>query len=360
MPKLLKNLYNEEYITLLSKNIKEHYLAFDSQKFQTTIFDNEFQSRELKNRMRHISTTLGIYLPDEYSKSINILISTFKEMNSSLGLENMIFQDFVEVYGINELSISLKALEAFTIGSSSEFAIRRFILKYPLETMKQMLLWTKSDNEHVRRLASEGSRPRLPWAIALPLFKRQPKEVLEILECLKDDESKYVRKSIANNLNDISKDNPQTVIYITKVWINHSASRDALLKHGCRTLLKESNKDILELFGFSSPNAIKLENFMSLEKVKMGEEFTFSFDLKSNKSLGKLRIEFAMHFLRKNNKHNKKVFKISEGVYEKNQKRIEKNYSFRDISTRVYYEGIQKISIIVNGVVFKEVEFRLF
>ena len=92
----------------------------------------------------------------------------------------------------------------------------------------------------------------------------------------------------------------------------------------------------------------------------MGEEFTFSFDLKSNESLGKLRIEFVMHFLRKNNKRNKKVFKISEGVYEKSQKRIEKTYSFRPISTRVYYEGIQKMSIIVNGVVFKEVDFTLF
>ena len=94
------------------------------------------------------------------------------------GLEAMIFQDFVEVFGLDDLKESLKALEVFTIDSSSEFAIRQFILKYEEETMNQMKLWAKSSNEHLRRLASDGCRPRLPWAIALPKFKENPKMII--------------------------------------------------------------------------------------------------------------------------------------------------------------------------------------
>ena len=360
MAELFKNLYNEEYIELLTKNIKEEFSSFKTQDFTKSIFNKQWKERELKDRMRHISTTLGIYLPNDYLQSIQILKLAFKKMNFSYGLENMIFQDFVEVYGLDELEISLDALEAFTINSSSEFAIRRFILKYPQQSMKQMSLWALSSDEHIRRLASEGSRPRLPWAIALPLFKAQPKEILNILETLKDDESKYVRKSVANSLNDISKDNPQTIIHLTKEWINFSPNRDALLKHGCRTLLKKSDTQTLELFGFTKASHVSLDNFSFNDSVKMGEELAFNFELNAKENLGKLRVEFALHFLRKNDKHNKKVFKISEGIYEKTSKEIKKFYSFKPISTRVYYKGLHRLSIIINGEVFKEVKFMLF
>ena len=361
MAKLLKDLYNEAYLELLCRSIKEHFSDFESSNFTKVIFNKRWKERELKDRMRLIATTLGIYLPQEYKSAIDILKLTFNSMNHPIyALQNMIYQDFVEVYGLNDLKISLDALETFTINSSSEFAIRRFILKYPKESMKQMQIWAISDNEHIRRLASEGSRPRLPWAIALPFFKRQPEEVLEILELLKNDESKYVRKSVANNLNDISKDNPKTVIELTQKWLHYSKNRDALLKHGCRTLLKASDTQVLELFGFSKPTDISLENFTFNEEVKMGEELAFAFELNAKDRLGKLRIEFALHFLRKNGKQNKKVFKIAEGIYSQNSKTFAKKYSFKTISTRVYYRGQQKLTIIINGVVFKEVEFKLF
>ena len=237
-------------------------------------------------------------------------------MNHAYGLENMVFQDFVEVYGRDSFEISMMALEHFTIGSSSEFAIRQFILRYEDRTMKQILLWAESENEHIRQLASEGCRPRLPWAIALPVFKSDPTPVLEILECLKDDSSPYVRKSVANNLNDISKDNPLLVKKLTKEWIGVDTKRDALLKHGCRTLLKASDSEVLSLFSFTKPEHISLKNFTHTQNVKMGEALEFSFELCSSDNLGKLRIEFAIGFLRKNGKHNQKVFKISEGLYE--------------------------------------------
>ena len=359
MAKLLKDLYNEEYIKLLSSNISSTYPLFESEKFTQKIFNKQWPNLALKQRMRHISTTLAYFLPQEYIKAIDILKQTFYKMGDVYMLENMIFQDFVEVYGLEQFEISIAALEVFTINSSSEFAIRQFILQDTKRTIDQMLVWSQSKNEHIRRLASEGCRPRLPWAVSLPVFKKDPHLILAILEQLKDDESTYVRKSVSNNLNDISKDHPKIVINLTKSWIGVSKTRDALLKHGCRTLLKASNKEVLELFGFSKPSNIYFKNFVYTQKLKIGEDLEFSFDLESDKSLGKLRVEFNLQLLRKNKKHNSKIFKISEFQTQDKLKSISKKYSFKPITTRVYYQGLQKLSIIINGVVFKEVEFIL-
>jgi len=355
----LKNLYNELYIKRLCLALNVVHPSFTAESFVNAIFNDSWSKKELKERMRHIATTLKPFLTQSYSQNIEILKRVFLKMDYNYALENMLFQDFVEVYGMDDFETSMQALEHFTINSSSEFAIRRFIVKYPALTMQQMKLWAKSDNEHIRRLATEGCRPRLPWAIALPSFKRNPSEVLEILELLKDDKSAYVRKSVANNINDISKENPNMVIELTKQWITKNKNRDTLLKHGCRTLLKESNQEVLELFGFSKVKNLEFKDFVVPKELKIGEELEFSFELNSPKSLGKLRVEFVMHFLRKNSQHNRKVFKLAEGVYKKSSKKFIKSYSFRPISTRVYYKGLQKISIVINGEEFEQKRFSL-
>lgn len=359
MSKLLKNLYNENYINILSDNIKLNFVYFKSENFKDSIFNNSWDEKELKQRMRHISNMLYTFLPKDYKKSIEILKNTFVKINNKYSLENMIFQDFVEVYGLENFEISINALESFTINSSSEFAIRQFILKYPNQTIAKMILWAKSDNEHIRRLASEGCRPRLPWAIALAHYKQDPTDILPILEILKDDESLYVRKSVANNLNDISKDNPEIVKNIIKKWIHINQNRDWILKHGCRTLLKNGDTKILTLFGFNHRNDITITDFNITKNITMDETLKFSFTLKSDIDLGKLRIEYSIEFVRQNNKYSKKVFKIAEGIYTEKSKNISKFYSFKPISTRKYYSGVHKLNIIVNGVIFDTKEFTL-
>ena len=359
MADLLKNLYNELYIQRLSLALHSAYPSFKGNAFAVKVFDERWNEKELKERMRHISTTISLFLSDDYKNNVSILQDAFLNMKHNYGLENMIFQDFVEVYGMDDFDTSMVALESFTINCSSEFAIRRFILKYPAQTMKQMKVWSKSDNQHIRRLATEGCRPRLPWAIALPLFKENPTEVLEILELLKDDESEYVRKSVANNINDISKDNPEITMALTKSWIGKTKNIDWILKHGCRTLLKQSNAEVLELFGFTKLQNLRLDNFTMPTELNMGQELEFHFELNSDENLGKLRVEFVMHFLRKNSQHHKKVFKLAEGIYETKSKSFSKKYSFKPISTRVYYKGLQNISILVNGETLVEKEFRL-
>jgi 3-methyladenine DNA glycosylase AlkC len=359
MAEPLKNLYNQEYISRLSQELTSHYSSFASQQFSSKVFDKQWESRELKERMRHIASVIREFLPPEYSESIELL----KQVSTALGMEymfaNMIFQDYVEVWGLDEYEVSMEALHHFTQSSSSEFAVRQFILKEPQKSMEYMRRWADDENEHVRRLASEGCRPRLPWAVALPLFKKDPTIVIEILEKLKDDKSEYVRKSVANNLNDISKDNPELVITIAKAWLGENSNRDKLVKHGCRTLLKQSNQEVMRLFGYGEITNLRLENFTLSKSVKIGEELTFGFDLISDKSLGKLRIEYAMEFVRQKNKSSTKVFKIAEGDYTQKQKRFERFYSFKPISTRNYYEGEHKLTIIVNGLVLHQERFML-
>ena len=213
MAEQLKNLYSKEFIEKLANRLFLTYENFKKENFINSIFDSSWQDLELKQRMRHIAHILNKYLPFSYKEQLEILKEVKKDFG---GLEAMIFQDFVEVFGLDDFEESMKALEIFTINSSSEFAIRQFILKYEEQTINQMKIWAKSSNEHIRRLASEGCRPRLPWAVALPLFKQNPIKPFEIIELLKHDKSLYVQKSVANNLNDISKDNPQLVIAFVK------------------------------------------------------------------------------------------------------------------------------------------------
>ena len=173
-----------------------------------------------------------------------------------------------------------KAIERITQFTSCEFAVRPFIIKYPKEMMKQMLVWSKHEHWGVRRLSSEGCRPRLPWAMALPNLKENPAPIIPILENLKNDISRFVRLSVANNLNDIAKDNPETVISLVKKWQGKSENVNWVIKHGSRTLLKQGNADVMEIFGFDTTKDITVKDFkISTPKVKIGDSLEFGFKL---------------------------------------------------------------------------------
>ena len=356
MAEQLKNLYSKEFIEKLANKLFLIYSDFEKENFINSIFDNTWQDLELKQRMRHIALTLNRYLPFSYDKQLEILKKAKEDFT---GLEAMVFQDFVEVFGLNDFPNSMKALEVFTINSSSEFAIRQFILKYENETMNQMKLWSQSSNEHLRRLASEGCRPRLPWAVALPKFKQNPTKPLEIIELLKNDKSLYVQKSVANNLNDISKDNPQLVIEFVKQNIGKTKELDWICKHGSRTLLKKGNKEILGLFSFDKSYHINLTDFCYDKSVNVDDNLTFSFEINSDEVIGNIRIEYVIYYLKSNNIHNKKVFMISQNEIKSSSKKFIKKQSFKNMTTRKHYLGKHFIAILINGVEVLKEEFYL-
>ena len=353
MAEPLKNLYNKKLTSNLSNEIVKHYPAFDQGTFERSVFDDNWKERELKQRMRHIAVCLHQQLPENYERAIDILIPVAEKFN---GFEYMFFQDYVECYGLGDFDTSMSALEHFTKYASSEFAIRAFILQDAARTMKQMLNWARSGNHHLRRLASEGCRPRLPWAMALPAFKTDPRPVLKVLKSLMKDDSEYVRRSVANNLNDISKDNPDIVIQWAQRWLGKNRETDRIIKHACRTLLKAGDQQVLALFGFTEPGHIEISQFKLQPTVSLGEKLNFSFKLSSNETqgskdkIGMCRIEFAIDFVRSNNSLSRKVFKIAEADYPESKKVVNRYFSFKEITTRRYYAGKHRLSIIINGV----------
>lgn len=356
MAEPLKNMYNKAFMEKLSDDLLSLYPEFDKDSFLNDIFDESWGSLELKERMAHIAKTVYALLPGTFAERVQRLYPISQKGTD--GFELMILPTIVELFGIDDYEVSVEAMEEFTQSSSAEFAVRPFIKKYP-QMMKQVLSWADSSNYHIRRLASEGIRPRLPWAMALPAFKKDPSPVIPILDKLQNDESEYVRRSVANNLNDISKDNPDVTIAIAKKWYGQSKEKDKLVKHACRTLLKAGNPEILSLFGYENPSQITLTNLSCPTVVKWGQKLHFSFTLQSDHALGLIRIEYAMYFLRKNGTLSKKVFKISEGTLKEESKKVQSMYSFKAITTRKYYAGEQKIGIIINGIELATAAFTL-
>jgi 3-methyladenine DNA glycosylase AlkC len=356
MPEPLKNLYNPKLINALCELLTQKIPDFETEKFTQYVFDKNWKNRELKARMAHISHALKHFIKLDYAQTLDVLTSISPNFN---GFEYMFFSGFVELFGLNDYANSTAALARFTPNASAEFGVRPFIKKYEKAMMKQMNLWAKSDDHHLRRLASEGCRPRLPWAMSLPKFKQNPTLILPILDILKNDTSDYVRRSVANNLNDIAKDNPAIVIDIAKKWLGKTKETDQLVKHGCRTLLKQGTAEVLELFGFNPPKHIQMADFFASDGVMIGETLDFNFVLNSAQPLGKLRLEYALDFVRKNGQFSRKIFKISESESQNHQKIVHKRHSFKPISTRVYYEGTHKITLICNGCELGNKNFQL-
>lgn len=363
MADALKDAYNREYIIKLASDLQAVYPPFRSNDFVESVMDETWDNLELKGRMRQITLNLGKFLPDDYATAIGIIDKVISGYGDWLtGFGAMSFPDFIEIFGQDEAlwDTSIAALERYTEHASAEFAVRPFIINHEEKMMAQMYAWTKSNNEHVRRLASEGCRPALPWAQALPKFKKDPTPILPILEQLKADPDAYVRKSVANNLNDISKTHPDLVAKIAKEWLGKNEHTDWVVKHACRTLLKKGNRDVLALFGFEDANAVVADHFaIDAPTIAIGDSFNFSFTITAKKST-KVRLEYAIDFAKSNNKQSRKIFQISELSMKANEtKTYTKNHSFANLSTRKHYPGPHLISLIVNGQEKGALEFEL-
>ena len=357
MPEPLKNLYTEALIDNVGKAIAENYPLFDQPGFKQKVFDEQWQTRELKARMKHIAESLRPFLPDDYPHALQILKTASEQFS---GFEPMFFPAFAELYGMDDFKASIDALEHMTQFSSSELAVRPFIIRYGNRMMQQMEVWAESDNEHVRRLASEGCRPRLPWAMALPVFKKEPGPVLNVIEKLMQDESEYVRRSVANNLNDISKDNPEILIDLLQTHMGENDRTDWILKHASRTLLKQGHAEALQLFGFQNPDHVEVTDLHVAASVAFGNQLPFSFQLQTaDEHLGQLRIEYAVDFMKANGKQARKIFKVSEAYYSENCKTVSKSHSFKVITTRRYYAGKHDLAVIINGKQLAMVPFEL-
>jgi 3-methyladenine DNA glycosylase AlkC len=358
MAEPLKHMYTSLFFEQFADKVKIAYPSFDTNKFMALIYDEQWNERELKQRIRHITTCLGQTLALSYEESLTVLS---RIANTCRGFPYLFFPDFVEVYGLEHYDLSIAHLELFTAYSSSEFAVRPFIVRYPEKMMAQMLHWAQHPDPHVRRLASEGCRPRLPWSMALNEFKADPHPILPILTALRADDSEYVRKSVANNLNDITKDHPLRVLSLAKEWYGQRPGTDWILKHACRTLLKQGHPEALALFGFEKLSGIKIKDLiLHNTEISMGQDLIFSFTVVSETTAPqKIRLEYGIDFVKANGNRTCKIFKISEKTMEGPQLEITKKHKWREITTRTHYAGEHRLSIRINGIEMAEALFNL-
>lgn len=358
MPEALKNSYNQAYINRLAKALKKQHPGFKVRAFEKAVFDDQWQARELKQRMSHIRECLHYALNLPYREALDVLLPAARDFGS---YEGMFFPEYVEAYGLKDWRYSIKALEVLTQYSSSEFAVRPFIQQDTDRMMAQMLTWSRRKNHHVRRLASEGCRPRLPWASALPVFKKDPAPIIPILDQLRSDDSEYVRRSVANNLNDIAKDNPDLALQWFHSHQGQHPHTDWIIKHGCRSLLKQAHPQALSLFGYSAPDGIQVKNLTLQSKaIAIGEQLVFGFKLHSlSGSLGRCRIEYGIDYRKANGSLSRKIFKVSEGEYSDQNLAVQRSQSFRPMTTRKHYPGEHRLAIIINGQELKCLKFEL-
>ncbi|MBA9076731.1 DNA alkylation repair protein [Rufibacter quisquiliarum] len=352
----LKEVYSPQFYEAFANVLQKILPALNKEEFKRQIFNDSWATKELKERMRHTAQVLHGFLPKQFPEAVRVILQTIEAIKAQRfpvrHVEFMFFPDYVELYGLEDPVTASKAMEEITQFISCEFAVRPFLLKYPQQMMAQMLAWTQHEHHAVRRFASEGCRPRLPWAMALPFLKKDPAPILPILENLKADASEFVRRSVANNLNDISKDNPALVLQLLAQWKGQTPETDWVVKHGCRTLLKQGHTEVLRYFGFEGGAQLALQDFKVLTpQVPLGNDLRFSFVLQNTSELPqKVRLEYGVYYQKANQSLARKVFKISEREYAPaEQVAVTRKQSFKFITTRKYYPGPHRVSLIVNG-----------
>lgn len=365
MAKELRLYYDDEYIDLVAKVLAEEVADPAALiGFPKDVLAPPWADMALKQRWTRLTETIAEYLPKSYEDAADclkrILIRLSGPEVKFSDMLSMFIPEYVIQNGQCHWDISMDAMEHFTHhGTTSEFAIRPFLLADLPRAMTHMRDWATHPHPSVRRFASEGCRPRLPWAVAIPALKKDPTLLLPILETLRRDDSAFVRNSVANNLNDISKDHPDITLDFATRHMGSDQKTDRMLKHACRSLLKQGHPKALALFGAAPVQVINPELSLNQADVLYGTCLTFTFSAMLDGPLpASLRLEYAVDFMKSRGKPSVKVFKISEGA-PKRQIKLTKSYRFKDLTTRKHYAGAHSISIIVNGNTVASAPFTL-
>lgn len=368
---LLKDLlFNEKRVRQIAKEIQGVYPSFDAQNFVTKVVE-KFPSLELSARVKWIRENLKTFLPEDYRTAVTILLDSLPPHQDTDDLDTDYgsyiyapYSDFVATYGCrkNDLKFSLIALRAMTTRFSAEYAIRFFLNAFPKETVRELLIWSTDPDYHVRRLASEGTRPKLPWA---PKITTDPEDALPILDKLFSDKSRFVTRSVANHLNDIAKIQPELVFARLKEWQASEKQTpkemEYLIHHGLRTLIKQGDKDAMIFLQLSTDPQILLSHVqISTHPVTIGSALEFSFILTAQEK-EEIIIDYLIHFRNKaGERKNKKVFKLKKLRMKKGHViEIRKKHPLKQMTTRTLYPGEHLLTIQINGNIFAEKTFDL-
>lgn len=357
----LKDLYSKDFLIELGTQIQKNDVDFDSDQFVSDCLDAGWDDLKLMERSDRIVEKMHQQLPAEFDQDAEVLRKIGPKFG---GLVATCLPNYVARYGLDDWTTSMELLELLTQYSSAEFAIRPFLVKYPQATSQQMLQWSKSDNVDVRRLSSEGIRPRLPWGIRLKAYVKDPTVIFPILKNLIFDDSEYVQKSVANNLNDITKDNPQMVLDFVQQYRNQKERTDWVINRGLRTLFKQGDPETLDILGYDPLASQRLKQIQlttddSVREIEESSVMHYNITSDFNREQA-VYLGYRVHYVRLNKTDSYKDFFVKKTNLKANFS-LEGDFkiNWKQLTTRKLYPGIHRIDLLVNTVVVASSQIEL-
>lgn len=372
-----KNFLNAAVAERIGAHLQRRDPGFDRQRF-AALATAGLEALELKARAMQMADALEATLPADFARACDLLEAALAppwpddrlgseapDPEGRLGLAGWALWpvgEFVARRGAAHLDRALQALHAITQRFSAEFAIRPLIVAEPQRVFDTLQRWSRDPSAHVRRLVSEGSRPRLPWGLRLPQLVDDPTPTLPLLRALQDDPSDYVRRSVANHLNDIAKDHPDLIV----AWVQEHLpdalpARRALLRHASRTLIKAGHLPMLAVWGEDRPLQGQVTLQVAPARLHLGESLALTVDLCSSAAQPQpLVIDYAVHHVGADGQGRPKVFKgwtltLAPGE----TRRLQRRHPLRPVTVRRYRSGVHVVDLRLNGRIRARAEFDL-
>lgn len=366
----LKQFFSQALVRRMAADLVRAHSAFPARRF-TEIATTGLARLELVDRGRHIARALAQCLPQPYPDAVAVLLRSLGPEHATdellgAGMGPFFYLPhtlYIAEHGLNHFDLSMRAQYELTKRFSAEGSIRPYIAKFPDRTLVLLRRWSRDSNAHVRRLVSEGTRLRLPWAQRVEWLDAHPERVLELLELLKDDPSTMVRRSVANNLNDLGKVRPELLARTCATWLKRAtAERRELVEHALRSAVKRGEPEALRLLGYGRKVAVRLEHVrFAPARVRIGGRVAMTFTLRSTaRTLQELLVDAAVHFLKARGNTSRKVFKVGRiALAPRAGTDLTTSFSLAVHTTRVPRPGRHAVELVVNGQIFKAGAFRV-
>lgn len=353
----LKHFFDQARARRLADELHAAWPDFPRQRF-VALASTGLEELELMDRAAHFARAMRATLPERFEDAVDVLLRASGPVLGHVdgaGMEpfhTLPHLRFVSDHGLEHFDVSMRALHALTQRFSAEFSIRPFLEHAPERTLAVLATWVDDDSVHVRRLVSEGTRPRLPWAGRLRQFQRDPTPTLALLERLKDDPELYVRRSVANHLNDIGKDHPGMLLDVAERWmVDATPERAWIVTHALRSAVKKGDPRALAIRGFEGGDQVTVRATVSPGSIRLGDTFQVHVAV-TNEGPTPLRavVDLVVFFVKANGAARPKVFKgrdLELGPGERAT--VSKSVSTVDLSTRKHYVGEHVVDVQVNG-----------
>jgi len=355
----LKEIFDRARLASIANAAAGISSGFDSARF-LAMATKDLDDLGIMQRMRQTAVALEAAMGMPFPKAAGLLRELAPRIDH--GFAAIALCEYVALFGRDHFDLAMQALHDLTRYGSAEFAVRHFLAADFDRTLAVMRRWTADPDEHVRRLASEGSRPRLPWSFRLERAVADPSLTFPIPEALRGDASAYVRKSAANHLNDIAKDHPDWLLDRLAEWSAATVEECWVVRHALRTLVKKGDPRALALIGATGVAEVRVEAFSATpERLKLGERLTLRARLVSTGAeRQRLVVDYAIHYVKKSGATSRKVFKLREVDLEPGAAwAASTSQTVRDFTTRSHNAGRHRVELMVNGAVLAESGFDL-